>query len=80
MQGVIYNRNKKQILELGNHIRSLRESKGLTQLQLAAKMKRERQSYQRVELGNTNVTFGYLMELAEALEVKPSVIFSFLDK
>ena len=79
MKGVIYNRNKKQILELGNHIRSIRESKGLSQLQVATKIKRERQSYQRVEGGNTNVPFGYLMELAEAFEVKPSVIFSFLD-
>jgi len=73
-------KHQQQIKALGNHLRELRKSKGLTQADVGHKMNKDRQSYQRVELGSTNTSYGYLMDIAEVLEVPFVDLFSFLGK
>ena len=53
------------IKALGNHLRTLRKERNLTQTELACIIGKDRQSYQRLELGNTNPTVGYLLDVAK---------------
>jgi putative transcriptional regulator len=53
----------------GQHIRQVRKSKGLTQIEVASAMRRDQQSLQRVESGRVNPSLTYLIELAMALNV-----------
>lgn len=71
-------RHKSQIKALGNHLRELRQAKGFTQAELANRMGKDRQSYQRVEYGTVNTSFSYLLEIAEVLEVPFTDLFSFM--
>jgi len=61
---------------LGARIRSLRESKGLTQEQFAEKMKCTRQKYARLEKGLIDVSYSSLITVAQMLEVKLEEITS----
>lgn len=62
-------RYKKELIKLGQHIRSIRESKGMSQEQLAADAEIPYSSVNEIEAGKTNPTVASLMALAEALEV-----------
>lgn len=68
------------VKQLGNHLKQLRIERGLTQAEIASLMGKDRQSYQRVELGTTNPTVGYLIEIANALQIPLTDLFSFYDK
>jgi putative transcriptional regulator len=63
----------------GQHIKQMRKSKGLTQIEVASAMRRDQQSLQRVESGRVNPSLTYLIELATALNVPfPELVdFSF---
>ncbi|MBU3928531.1 MAG: helix-turn-helix transcriptional regulator [Bacteroidetes bacterium] len=62
---------------LGKHIVSIRESKGMTQSDLAHLCFKERQSIERVENAKTNPTAFYLYEIAQALEISVSELLDF---
>jgi len=68
------------IVKLGFHLRKLRKERNLTQAQVAYLMGKDRQSYQRIELGNTNPTLGYLLQVASAFNISFVELFSFLEK
>ena len=64
---------KPEILKLiGNRIKKLRESKGLSQVDLVGKMEGEIDptNISRIESGRTNPTIFTLYRIAEALEVE----------
>ena len=65
---------------LGANLRRLRKEQNLTQTELASLIGKDRQSYQRIELGNTNPTVGYLLEVAKGLKIPFSELFSFLKE
>lgn len=65
-----------ELRSLGLKIRTLRETKGLTQLDLAATLNKEQQTIQRIEAGKTNPTFLTLKGLADALGVSLCDIIS----
>lgn len=70
---------KSEILKLvGKRIKEMRESKGLSQVELVGKMQGEIDptNISRIESGRTNPTVFTLFRLAEALEVNPQ---TFLD-
>ncbi|MCG8699412.1 MAG: helix-turn-helix transcriptional regulator [Bacteroidales bacterium] len=70
--------NKEEFIEkLGKHIRMLREERNLTQSEIASIIGKDRQSYQRIELGKTNPTIGYLLEVAKGLNVPLYQLFQF---
>lgn len=62
--------------ELGLIIRKRRESKGLTQAQLALKVKIQPPSINRIENGKMQTTTGNILAIAEALDVLPYELFS----
>jgi len=64
----------------GQHIKSVRKSKGMTQIEVASAMQRDQQSLQRVESGRVNPSLTYIMELAAALNVKVGELVEFPQK
>ena len=65
---------KTEILKIvGKRIKNLRESKGLSQVDLVGKMQGEigPTNISRIESGRTNPTVYTLFRIAEALEVNP---------
>ncbi|MFM7022312.1 MAG: helix-turn-helix domain-containing protein [Flavobacteriales bacterium] len=61
---------KEKILKtLGEKIKDIRIKKGLTQLELAAIIRKDQQSIQRLEKGKVNPSYYYLLEVAEGLEI-----------
>lgn len=67
------------IKALGAHLRTLRKERNLTQNELANIINKDRQSYQRIELGKTNPTIGYLYEIAKGLNIHFYDLFSFIQ-
>ena len=55
---------------LGARIRNLRESKGLTQEQIAEKMNCTRQKYARLEKGLIDISYASLTTVAQVLGIK----------
>ena len=58
--------------KIGNRIRELRESKGISQQNLAAICNFEKANLSRIEAGRTNPTISTLYKISQALEVKIS--------
>lgn len=61
----------------GQHVKKVRKSKGMTQLEVSSAMKRDQQSLQRVESGRVNPSLTYLMELAAALGMSVDELVKF---
>ena len=61
---------------LGARIRNLRESKGLTQEQIAERMNCTRQKYARIEKGLIDISYASLTTIAKILGVKIEEITS----
>jgi len=61
---------------LGARIRSLRESKGFTQEQIADKMNCSRQKYARLEKGLLDISYASISIIAQVLGVKTEEITS----
>lgn len=57
---------------IGEKIRSIRESKGITQQDLAAACNFEKANMSRIEAGRTNPTISTLYKIGQALGVKVS--------
>lgn len=65
---------------LGRKIRVLRESRNLTQEQIAGILGISRQKYARIENGANNITLDILTKISDVLEIKVSDITNVLDK
>ncbi len=62
--------NKSEELKLlGKRIRELRIKKGLSQAKLGLKIFKDQQSIHKVESGQFNPSFIYLLEICEGLEI-----------
>ena len=59
----------KALINLGLRIKQLRKEKGMTQMDLAAKMGKDDRAIGRLENGRTNPTFKTLLEVATGLEM-----------
>ena len=62
---------EKEVLlkKLGLRIRDVRMQKGISQLKLAHSVGKDQQSIQRLEAGNINPSYFYLIEIATGLNV-----------
>lgn len=58
----------------GRHIKKLREEKGLSQDEVAARCRVTKGSLSVIENGNRNFSFSTLLALAKALEVEPKTL------
>lgn len=64
--------NKDLLVKLGVHIKQIRLSKGLTQKELAHSLNKDQQSIQRLESGNVNPSYIYLLSIAKGLDISVS--------
>ncbi|MBP6234513.1 MAG: helix-turn-helix transcriptional regulator [Saprospiraceae bacterium] len=68
--------DKDKILKhIGNNIKNIRESKGISQQKLAADCNFEKSNMSRIEAGKTNPTILTLYKIANALDVDVREIF-----
>ncbi len=69
-------KEKKQLQKfIGKRIRKIRESKGISQQDLAAACDIEKSNFSRLEAGGTNPTIYTLYKIAKALDVELSLLF-----
>jgi transcriptional regulator with XRE-family HTH domain len=61
-------------------IRLIRETKGLTQEQLAEKLKMSPSAYGDIERGDSDIKLSRLEKIAESLEIKLSELFELNEK
>jgi transcriptional regulator with XRE-family HTH domain len=64
-------------ITVGKQIQKLRELKGISQQDLAAKCNFEKSNMSRLEAGRVNPTLSTLEKVAKALEVTLAELFSF---
>ncbi|WP_412985629.1 helix-turn-helix domain-containing protein [Pontimicrobium sp. IMCC45349] len=71
-------KEKKQLqLAIGKRVKSLRESKGIAQQDLAAQCNLEKSNLSRLEAGGTNPTIYTLKRIADNLDVSLCDIVNF---
>jgi putative transcriptional regulator len=62
---------KEQALKkLGKRIREVRKEKGVSQVELANSIGKDQQSIQRLESGNINPSYYFLLEVADGLNIE----------
>lgn len=66
--------DKEKLKRLGDNIKSIRLSKGLNQTEFANIIGKDQPSINRLENGNINPGYLYLLEIARGLEVKIETI------
>lgn len=64
-------------LAFGKHLRSLREQRNLTMLDLSSRIPMESSSLRRIEKGRTNTSLKTIYKLAKALDVPIHELFLF---
>jgi transcriptional regulator with XRE-family HTH domain len=64
-------------ISIGNRIKLLRESKGVSQQDLAAMCNFEKGNMSRLESGRTNPTITTLYKISQALDVKITDLLEF---
>ena len=62
--------DKKMLLKkLGNHLKTIRTKKQLTQRELALEIGKDTQAIERLERGGTNPTFYFLYQVSLGLDI-----------
>jgi len=69
-----------ELKKLGAHIQEIRNGKGITQEKLAHIVGKDRQSIQRLEVGNVNPTYFYLQEIAAGLDMTVGTLIVKLEE
>jgi putative transcriptional regulator len=67
----------KQLKILGQKLKEIRMSKGLTLKELGYKIDKDPQSISRVEMGDINPTYLYLLDLCKGLDLTLSEVLDF---
>lgn len=70
-----YKHNQAFVTSFGEHLRKVRQEKGLSMRQLAAKAEIEYKQLSLIEHGEINTTISTAFALAEALEVTVKELF-----
>lgn len=67
---------KAELKKLGLRLKSLRTGKGLTLKELGYKIDKDPQSISRVEIGDINAIYLYLLDICKGLEIEISELFN----
>lgn len=68
--------NEQQLfIRIGSNIREMREERGMTQQDLAARCNMEKSNISRIEAGRTNLTARSAWKISKALGVKLGTLF-----
>ncbi len=65
-----------RLVKLGNRIKEIRMLKGISQVELANRIGKDQPSLNRVEKGNINPSYIYLVEICEGIGIEMSELFS----
>ena len=65
-----------KLRELGLRLKSIRMAKGLTLIELGYEVDKDPQSISRVEMGNSNPSYLYLLKLSAGLKVDIKVLIA----
>jgi transcriptional regulator with XRE-family HTH domain len=71
----INNKQKEELIKLGERVRIVRQNKGLSLQDVADKIGKDRQSIQRLEKGGFNPSYIYLLEICKGLDVEIKELF-----
>lgn len=66
-----------ELKRLGLRIKQLRTARGLSQAKLGLRIFKDQQSIHKVETGEFNPTYLYLLQIAKGLEVSISELLNF---
>ncbi len=69
-------RDEIAIRRFGVRLRQIRQSRGLSQEQLALRCGLEYSQVNRIELGKVNTSISHIILLAQHLEIHPSLFFT----
>lgn len=69
--------NTNELKRLGLRIKQLRTARGLSQAKLGVRIFKDQQSIHKVETGEFNPTYLYLLEICKGLEVTLSELLDF---
>lgn len=70
--------DKKELIELGKRIKTIREQKGMSLEHVGKRIGKDRQSIHKLEKGEFNPSYIYLLNLCKGLETEMSELFSFI--
>jgi transcriptional regulator with XRE-family HTH domain len=73
------NNNEIASKQIGGKIKKLRELKNLTQSHMAEKLGLSQSAYSKIELGETEISYKRLTQIANVLNLKPEEITNFSD-
>jgi putative transcriptional regulator len=65
---------------LGERIRKLREEKNIKQTKIAYSIGKDRQCISRLELGQINSGYLYLLQICQGLDIQPDKLLAGLTK
>ncbi|WP_221406363.1 helix-turn-helix domain-containing protein [Daejeonella rubra] len=74
---MINNRDKEVLKAFGAHLRSIRESKSISQQHLALKADISKNQIGNIERGEVNSTVISITAIAKALDIHPKELFNF---
>ncbi|MEN2401962.1 helix-turn-helix transcriptional regulator [Flavobacterium sp. MC2016-06] len=69
--------NSEELKRLGTRIKELRNTKGLSQAKLGLLILKDQQSIHKVEAGEFNPTYLYLLALSKGLEISVKELLDF---
>jgi transcriptional regulator with XRE-family HTH domain len=67
---------RKELIVLGKMVKKARKEKRLSQTELAAKIDLDTRTIQRIERGESNITFTNFCALIEVLNISPSDVWN----
>ena len=70
----IYRIQKEKLKVLGKKVKALRNEKGLTLKQLSHSINKDPQSVHRLEMGQVNPSYLYLLDICSGLEIEISAL------
>ncbi|MEM6735721.1 MAG: helix-turn-helix transcriptional regulator [Bacteroidota bacterium] len=77
MKHQVRERNQDNLKAFGEHLRKLRESKGLSQEELAYRAQVAYSSINKLENGKLNTSISTLFDLADALRIEKTELLNF---
>jgi putative transcriptional regulator len=69
--------DKDKLKKLGEHVKSIRKSKGLTLKELSYSINKDPQSIHRLEMGQINPSYLYLLDVCKGLEIDITTLLDF---
>lgn len=71
--------NQELIDKVGNHLKKLRENRGMSLMDVAANAGIDKNAYYRIERGEVNTSVSMLHQVLEGMEVDLAEFFSTMD-